>query len=56
MFITVISAFSTVYVTFIQSTLLKTQSLNIRIYSDRKKLLFFIAMYILNKNLKNSVI
>jgi len=41
------SAFITVYVKlFIQSALVKTQSLNIRIYSDRKILIFFSNVYI----------
>ena len=42
MYITGISAFSTVYVKlFIHSPLLKTQSLNIRIYSDRMNNYFY---------------
>jgi hypothetical protein len=50
MYSTGISAFSTVYFKlFIQRTLVKTQRLNIRIYSDRKNNYFF-TMYILNKN------
>jgi len=43
---------------FIQSTLVKTQRLNIRIYSDKKNC-YFIAMHTLNKNqlhLKSCVI
>jgi len=54
-----ISAFSTLYVKlFIHSTLVRTQSLNIRIYFDRKTIIF-IAIYISNKNqfhLKDGVI
>jgi len=50
MYITGISAFSILYVKLlIHSTLAKTQRLNIRIYSDRKKN-NFLAMYTLNKN------
>jgi len=42
MCVTGISAFSTVYMKlFVQSSLLKTQSLNIRIYSDRKSNYFY---------------
>ena len=49
MYLTGISAFSTVYLQlFIQSNLVKTQSLKIRIYADRK--IIFIAMYTLYKN------
>jgi hypothetical protein len=59
MYIAGISTFSTVYVMmFIQRTLLKTQSLNIRMYSDRKNN-YFLSKYTLNKNplhLKNCVI
>jgi hypothetical protein len=48
MYITGRSVFSTVYVKlFIQSTLLKTQRLNIRIYSDRKPFIFTV-MFILH--------
>jgi len=58
MYITGISAFSTVYMKlFIRSTLVKTQRLNIRIYSDRT--IIFIAIYTVIKNplhLKNCVI
>jgi len=47
MYITGISAFSTVYMKmFIQMTLLKTQSLNIRIHSDRKNNYFYYKVYI----------
>ena len=56
MYITGISAFSTVYVKlFIQSTLVKTQKINILIQST----IIFMALYTLNKNpmhLKNCVI
>jgi len=56
-YITEISAFSTLYIKlFIHSTLVKTQRINIRIYSDRKS---SYTMYILNKNtlnLKNCII
>jgi hypothetical protein len=46
------SAFTTVHMKFfIPSTLLKTQRLNIRIYCDRKTIIF-IAMYTLNKSIK----
>jgi hypothetical protein len=46
------SAFCTVHMKiFTQSTLLKTQRLNIRIYCDRKTIIF-IAMYTLNKCVK----
>jgi hypothetical protein len=42
MYITGISAFSTVYMElFIQSTLVKTQSLNIMMNSDRKNNYFY---------------
>ena len=42
MYITRISAFSILYMKlFIQSTLVKTQRLNIRIYFDRKKTCFY---------------
>jgi hypothetical protein len=52
MYITGRSAFSAVHMKiFIQSTPLKTQRLNIRIYSDRKTIIF-IAMYKLYKCLK----
>jgi len=45
-YITGISAFSTVYMLmFIQRTLLKTQSLNIRIYCDRKDNYFYNKVY-----------
>ena len=48
MYITGRSAFSTVYVKlFIQCTLVKTQRLNIRIYSDRKPFIFTV-MFILH--------
>jgi len=57
--ITGISASSTVFFNlFIQSTLVKKQRLNIRIYSVRKTIIF-ITVYILHKiplHLKNSVI
>jgi len=47
MYITGISAFSTVYMKlFIHSTLVKTQSLNIRVYSDRKNNYFYSKVYI----------
>jgi len=52
MYITGRSAFCTVHMKiFIQSILLKTQRLNIRIYCDRKTIIF-IAMYTLNKCVK----
>jgi len=52
MHITGRSAFSAVHMKFfIQSTLLKTQRLNIRIYCDRKTIIF-IARYTLNKCVK----
>ena len=48
-YITGISPFTIVYmILFIQHTLVKTQRLIIRIYSDTT--IIFIAMYILNKN------
>jgi hypothetical protein len=48
-YITGIPAFSTMYMKlFIQSALVKTQRLNIRIYSDT---IIFKAMYTLKKNL-----
>jgi len=48
MLVTGRSAFSTVHMKFfIQNTLPKTQTLNIRIYCDRKTIIF-IAMYKLN--------
>ena len=47
MYNTGISAFSTIYVKlFIQSILLKTQSLNIRIYCERKNNYFYSKVYI----------
>ena len=47
MYITGISAFSTVYMMmFIQRILLKTQSLNIRIYFDTKNNYFYYKVYI----------
>jgi len=47
MHITGISAFSTVFLkSFIQSTLVKTQSLNIRIYSDKKNNYFYYNVHI----------
>jgi len=59
MYITGISAFSTVYVKlFIHSALVKTQRLNITAYSDKKNI-YFTAMYAVIKNpvhLKNCVI
>ena len=46
-----ISAFSTLYMKlFIHSTLVKTQRVNIRIYCERKNIIFMV-MYTLNKNL-----
>jgi len=49
-YITGRSAFSTVYMAmFTQRNLLKTNSLNIRIYSDRKNNYFYYKVYI-NKN------
>jgi len=52
MYITGRSAFSTLYVKlFIQNTLVKTQKLNIRTYSDRKPITFII-MFTLNKCVK----
>jgi hypothetical protein len=46
-YITGISMFSTVYMMmFIQTTLLKTQRLNIRIHSDRKNNYFYSNVYI----------
>jgi len=51
-YITGRSAFCTVHMKFfIQSTVLKTQRLNIRINFDRK-MIIFIAMYTLNKCVK----
>jgi len=52
-YITGMSAFSTVYMKlFIQSVLVKTQRLDIRIYSDRKINYFvnYVYIYIYNKN------
>jgi hypothetical protein len=58
-YITGILEFSTVHMKmFILNKIIKTQRLNIKIYSD-KKTVIFIAMYTLNKNqlcLKNCVI
>ena len=49
-YITGISAFSAVYMKlFIQSNLVKTQRLNIRIYSDRKNNYFCNNEYIISK-------
>jgi ABC-type sulfate transport system permease component len=46
MYITGISEFGTVYMKlFIPSTLVKTQTLNIRIYSDRKNNYFYSNVY-----------
>ena len=46
MYITGISAFTTVYIKlFIRSILVKTQRLNIRIYSDRKNNYFYSNVY-----------
>jgi len=59
MYITGISAFSTVYLKlFLHRTLIKTQRINIRIYSERKNN-YSITQYTMNKNalhLKNCVI
>jgi hypothetical protein len=57
MYITGNSAFSMAYVKFILSTLVKTERLNIKIYSDTKNNI--LAMYIFNKNplyLRNCVL
>jgi len=52
MYITGRSAFSTLYMKlFIQQTLVKTQRLNIMIYSDRKPIIF-IEMFTLKKCVK----
>jgi len=51
MYITGRSAFSTLYMMFIQSTLVKTQWLNIRIYLDRKPIIFTV-IFTLNKCVK----
>jgi hypothetical protein len=46
MYITGIPTFSTVYMMFIQSVLVKTQRLNIRIYCDRKNNYFYYKVHI----------
>jgi len=59
MYITGIPAFSTAYMKlFIQSALVKTQRLNIMIYSDRKNNYFYSNVYITQKSiaLENCVI
>jgi hypothetical protein len=48
MYIKGISAFSMAYVKFILSTLVKTERLDIKIYSDTKNNI--LAMYTFNKN------
>jgi hypothetical protein len=49
-YITGISVFSSVYVKFVQSTLVKTQRLNTRIYCDRKNDYFYSYVYIKEKS------
>ena len=50
MYITRIAAFIVLYVKlFIQSALVKTQSLNIKIYSDRKNNYFYRNVHIQSK-------
>jgi len=45
MYITGISAFSAVYMKFIRSTLVRTQKLKIRIYTDRRNNYFYSNEY-----------
>jgi len=52
LYITGISAFSTLHVMFTQSTLVKTQRLNIRAYFDRKNMYFHNKIYVKYKSIE----